>query len=80
MLAAHTAHLSPSEKAGGMSIIFILIPVSIVIAACFLFAFIWAVKSGQYEDTCTPSMRLLAEDVTKPPMNTLIKKEKPQHP
>jgi len=45
-----------------MSIIVILIPVSIVIAACFLAAFIWAVKSGQYDDTCTPSMRLLVEE------------------
>ena len=45
-----------------MSIIFILIPISIVIATGFLLAFVWAVKSGQYEDTCTPSMRLLTDD------------------
>ena len=45
-----------------MTIIFILIPISIAIAAIFLCAFVWAVKSGQYEDTCTPSMRLLMED------------------
>jgi cbb3-type cytochrome oxidase maturation protein len=45
-----------------MNIIFLLIPVSILIAAAFLVAFIWAVKSGQYEDTLTPSMRVLLED------------------
>ena len=45
-----------------MSIIFLLIPLSIVIAACFLGGFIWAVRSGQYEDTCTPSMRVLTDD------------------
>ena len=45
-----------------MSIIFILIPLSIVIATGFLLAFVWAVKSGQYEDTCTPSMRVLVEE------------------
>ena len=45
-----------------MSVIFILIPLSIVIAAGFLFAFVWAVKSGQYEDVCTPSMRVLIEE------------------
>ena len=45
-----------------MSVIFLLIPLSIVIAVCFLGAFIWAVRSGQYEDTCTPSMRLLLEE------------------
>jgi cbb3-type cytochrome oxidase maturation protein len=45
-----------------MIIIFLLIPLSIATAAVFLGAFIWAVRSGQYEDTCTPSLRLLAED------------------
>jgi cbb3-type cytochrome oxidase maturation protein len=45
-----------------MSVIFLLIPVSILIAACFLAAFIWAVRSGQFEDTHTPSMRVLWED------------------
>jgi cbb3-type cytochrome oxidase maturation protein len=45
-----------------MTIIFLLIPLSIVIAALFLLAFVWAVRSGQYEDTCTPSMRVLLDD------------------
>lgn len=45
-----------------MSIILLLIPLSILIASIFLVAFIWAVRSGQYEDTCTPSMRLLTEE------------------
>jgi cbb3-type cytochrome oxidase maturation protein len=45
-----------------VNIIFLLIPVSILIAAAFFAAFIWAVKSGQYEDTLTPSMRVLLED------------------
>ena len=48
-----------------MSIIFILIPLSICIAACFLAAFIWAVRSGQFEDTCTPAYRVLLEDSPK---------------
>jgi cbb3-type cytochrome oxidase maturation protein len=45
-----------------MSILFFLIPLSILIAAGFLAAFIWAVRSGQYEDTATPSMRLLLDE------------------
>jgi len=45
-----------------MSVIFLLIPLSILIAAGFLVGFIWAVRSGQYEDTSTPSMRLLLDD------------------
>lgn len=44
-----------------MSVIYLLIPLSIVIAAGFLIAFIWAVRSGQFEDTYTPSVRMLWE-------------------
>lgn len=47
-----------------MSVIFLLIPLSVIVAGCFLAAFIWAVRSGQYEDTCTPSMRILLDDAT----------------
>jgi cbb3-type cytochrome oxidase maturation protein len=53
-----------------MTVIFLLIPLSILIATGFLLAFIWAVRSGQYEDTETPAMRLLLEEkrrVTDPP-------------
>jgi cbb3-type cytochrome oxidase maturation protein len=50
-----------------MIVIFLLIPLSIIIAICFLVAFIWAVRSGQYEDTCTPAMRLLLEEKRKQP-------------
>ena len=49
-----------------MSVIFLLIPLSMVVAGCFLVAFIWAVRSGQYEDTCTPSMRVLLDETRNP--------------
>lgn len=50
----------------GMSVLYLLIPVSLVFASAFLGVFFWAVCSGQFEDTCTPSMRLLADDPTPP--------------
>ena len=53
-----------------MSVIFFLIPLSIVVASGFLVAFIWAVRSGQYDDTCTPALRLLVEDKTALPPGT----------
>jgi cbb3-type cytochrome oxidase maturation protein len=50
-----------------MIMLYFLIPLSILVAAAFLGAFIWAVRSGQYEDTTTPSMRvLLDEPITRP--------------
>ena len=45
-----------------MSVIFILILVSLVVAVGFLLAFIWAVRSGQYDDDYTPSIRMLFDD------------------
>jgi cbb3-type cytochrome oxidase maturation protein len=45
-----------------MIVIFLLIPLSIVTASIFLAGFIWAVRSGQFEDTSTPSMRPLMDD------------------
>jgi cbb3-type cytochrome oxidase maturation protein len=48
-----------------MGVILILILASLLVATGFLAAFIWAVRSGQFEDTCTPSMRILPDDGAK---------------
>ena len=45
-----------------MSVIYLLISISIVVAVFFLYAFIRAVKSGQYDDDYTPSVRMLFDD------------------
>ena len=45
-----------------MSVLFILISASLIIAIGFLIAFIWSVKSGQYDDDYTPSVRMLFDD------------------
>ena len=48
-----------------MSVIWILVGFSIAVAAGFLVAFIWAVRSGQYDDKYTPSVRILFEEEKK---------------
>jgi cbb3-type cytochrome oxidase maturation protein len=45
-----------------MDVIYIMISVSVVIAIGFLYVFIRSVKSGQYDDTYTPSVRMLFDD------------------
>ena len=45
-----------------MSVLFLLIGISLLMAIGFLFAFIWSVNKGQYEDEYTPSVRILLED------------------
>ncbi len=45
-----------------MSVIVILILASLAVALVFLAGFFWAVRAGQYDDTSTPSLRVLTED------------------
>jgi len=56
-----------------MSIIVVLIIIGIVVAGGFLVVFIWAVKSGQYDDTYSPAVRMLFDD-TKIPHEPTVKK------
>ena len=48
-----------------MSAVIVLISASLVVAVGFLAAFLWAVKSGQFEDKYTPSIRMLFDDKKK---------------
>lgn len=48
-----------------MSVIYLLISISIVVAIGFFIAFIIAVKTGQYDDDYTPSVRMLFDDELK---------------
>lgn len=52
-----------------MIIIVLLISISLTIAVTFLVVFFWNIKSGQYDDMYTPSVRMLFDskkDDTKP--------------
>ncbi len=45
-----------------MTILFVLILISLAIALLFLIGFFWAVRSGQFDDGYTPSIRILFDD------------------
>ena len=45
-----------------MSVIYILLTISIIVAIVFFAAFIYAVRKGQFDDSYTPSVRMLFED------------------
>lgn len=51
-----------------MSVIVLLIVAGGLVAAGFLAAFVWAVRSGQFDDTSTPALRVLV-DGGDPPAN-----------
>jgi cbb3-type cytochrome oxidase maturation protein len=48
-----------------MSVVIVLIGASLLVALGFLIAYLWAVKSGQYDDRYTPSVRILFDDKKK---------------
>lgn len=45
-----------------MSVIYVLLAISIIVAVIFFIAFIFAIKKGQYDDSYTHSVRMLFED------------------
>ncbi|TVZ25534.1 cbb3-type cytochrome oxidase maturation protein [Gillisia sp. Hel_I_86] len=53
-----------------MSIIYMLLAISVIVAVVFFAAFVLSVKNGQYDDTYTPSVRMLFDD-------ELVKDKKP---
>lgn len=45
-----------------MTLIFIILPVTLAIAMGFVLLFIWAARSGQFDDLRTPSVRVAFRD------------------
>lgn len=49
-----------------MDILYLLIPISLVLVAAIALVFLWAVKSGQFEDMEGPAHRILMDDDLPP--------------
>ena len=45
-----------------MNILFIIIPLSILLVIGIIAAFLWAVRSGQFDDMEGPAYRILMDD------------------
>jgi len=45
-----------------MSLIFIVLPIALAVAAVAVIAYLWAARSGQFDDLETPRHRILWED------------------
>lgn len=45
-----------------MGMIYIMLIVSLCLAVFFLVIFLWATKTGQYDDDYSPSVRILYDD------------------
>lgn len=49
-----------------MSILYVLIPLALLLLGVAVWAFFWAVGSGQFDDLDTPAIRVVMDDDTTP--------------
>ncbi|MDX1697266.1 MAG: cbb3-type cytochrome oxidase assembly protein CcoS [Thiohalobacterales bacterium] len=45
-----------------MEILYLLIPLSLILVALIVWIFLWAIRSGQYDDLEGPAHRILMDD------------------
>lgn len=45
-----------------MTVMFVLLPASLLFAVAAVIVFVWAARSGQFDDLETPALRILSED------------------
>ncbi|MDZ7768407.1 MAG: cbb3-type cytochrome oxidase assembly protein CcoS [Woeseiaceae bacterium] len=50
-----------------MSILYLLIPLGLILLAAAIWAFFWAVGSGQFDDLDSPAWRVVMDDDRAPP-------------
>jgi cbb3-type cytochrome oxidase maturation protein len=50
-----------------MNILLALIPISLLLLGAAIWAFVWAVRKGQYDDLDTPALDILVDDDTPMP-------------
>ena len=50
-----------------MSVLFVVLPLAFLVAAGMVAAFVWAVRTGQYDDVETPAVRILHDQEPEPP-------------
>jgi len=58
-----------------MAILLVLVPISLILLGLAIWAFVWAVKSGQYDDLDAPAIDILRKDVaeSEPPPSARAK-------
>ena len=49
-----------------MIVLYVLVPLSVALAALGVAAFRWAVRDGQFDDVETPALRILLDDAEPP--------------
>ena len=59
-----------------MEIIYLLIPLSVILVGVIIWVFLWAIRSGQFDDLEGPAHRILMDDDSPRLTETEEKSEK----
>lgn len=62
-----------------MSILLLLVPLSVILLGIAVWAFVWAVKRGQFDDLDTPALDILVDDDQTVPPVPAIQSERDDH-
>jgi cbb3-type cytochrome oxidase maturation protein len=46
-----------------MTVLFVILPLATLLSAIAAVAFLWATRSGQFDDLATPAVRLLCDEL-----------------
>lgn len=52
-----------------MSILFLILPLTVVLSGSAVLAFAWATRRGQFDDLETPALRILHDEAPTPDEN-----------
>ena len=53
-----------------MEILYLLVPLAVILAGVIVWAFLWSIRSGQFDDLEGPAHRILMDDDDRPPAPT----------
>ena len=58
-----------------MAILLVLVPISLILLGVAVWSFVWAVRSGQYDDLDTQAIDVLRDDAETPPASACDRAE-----
>ncbi|MCR4346093.1 MAG: cbb3-type cytochrome oxidase assembly protein CcoS [Sulfuricaulis sp.] len=65
-----------------MEILYLLVPLAVILAGVIVWAFLWSIRSGQFDDLEGPAHRILMDedDKPRPSQDSKPGRKKPPHP
>lgn len=54
------------KRSRNVAVLYLLIPLSLIMAAGGLIACIWAIRKGQYDDTISPAQQIIQDETLAP--------------